>query len=215
MFIIGGNPVMGGLDTKVTFTASGATNTNQTTFSQGSVSFLTASPRRLGIVGFRCTNLTANLSAPSSCSIGGVGASLILQDPAGASSSHVQFWAAAIPSGTSGTVSVTRAANMTGQVFLFWVGENLKSFTNVGIRIGTFANPSTGSLTTQPPGIAVGMGFATSGGSFSWTGLTEDLDTALGTISYTAASQSKVSSNPLALSLSSGASCTVYGASWR
>lgn len=212
---MGGTAAVGGLNTKVTFTDSDSTNTNQSTYTRTGVPFLTASARRLVIVGFRCSNLTANLSAPSACTIGGVSATLILQDPAGTALSHRQIWAAAVPSGTSGTVTITRAANMTGQVFFAWVGENLKTFTNVGTLVTANADPSSGSLTTLPGGIAVAFGLATSASGFTWTNLTEDVDSTLGTISYTGASQSKIATSSVTITLDTNVACQLFAASWR
>jgi hypothetical protein len=220
MFIPMGNAVMGGLDTTVTYITSHGTNTNQSTYTSPSFSTLTASARRLVIIGFRETNLTANNSPPSSCTVtpnvgSAVAASLIEQDPPGAiSTGFRQIWAAAVPTGTTATASIVRAANMTGQVFLVWIGEDLRSFTAIDSITGTTADPSTGTLTTAGPGFAIGMGFATSASGFAWTNLTEDVDSTLTTISFTGASRNKVGATSVAIELDTNVNCQLLAASW-
>lgn len=221
MFIIGGNPVMGGLDTTVTYITSNATNTNQSTYTSPSFSTLTESTRRLAIIGFRETNLTANLTAPVSCTLtpdvgSPVAAALIEQDPpSGTSLVFYQLWAAPIPTGANATAAITRAANMTGQVAFVWVGENLRSFTPIDSITSAFADPSTASINVQSQGFVVGAGYATSGAGFAWTNLGEDADSTLGTISYTAAHQSKTSGSSLSITLDTSVSCNFLAASWR
>ena len=212
---------IGGLNTKVTFITSDATNTNQTTYTSPSFSTLTANARRLIIIGFRCTNLTATLTAPSSCTVtpnvgSAVAATKILQNPVGPDAlAFEQIWAAQVPTGTSATVAITRAANMTGQVAIIWVGENLKSSTVVGSVISSLADPASASLTVQAPGFAVGMGVATSAGSFAWTNLTEDVDSDISNVSYTGAHQSKVTGSSLLIGLDTDVNCRILAASWR
>lgn len=207
--------IIGGRNTRVVWTAHAATQTNQSTFTFAGAAFGEASPRRWIIAAFRCTNLTTNFSAPHACSIGGVSATLAFQDPSGTALGHRQFWIAKVPTGTSGTITVSRAANMTGQVMNVWAAYDLKSATAVGAVASTFANPSSVSLTCQAGGIAVAQADGTSPTGWSWTGLTENVEGSAGTLGYSAASLSKTAAGALSITANGGVSNTMIAASWR
>lgn len=208
--------IIGGANTRVEWKDHRSSGVNQTTFTANSVPFGDASPRRWIIVSFRCSNLTLNLAAPNACTIGGVAATLILQDPAGTSLSHRQIWIAKVPTGTSGTITVTRAANMTGQVLNVWAAYDLQSAVAVDTEVSTFADPGSGNLTCQSGGIAIGYADEpTTPPGFTWTGLTEDVDAALGAIGYAAASLSKTAGGSLAITADTDANCSFIAASFR
>lgn len=207
--------IVGGANTRVIWQDHRATSTNQATFTATSVPFGDESPRRWIIVAFRCGNLTGNLTAPTSCTIGGVAATKIFEDPVGIALTHRQVWIAHVPTGASGTITVNRAANMTGQVLNVWAAYDLQSAVEVDAKVSSAANPASVSLTVSAGGIAIAFTDGTSAGPFTWTEPTEDVDSALGTLSYSAASKSKLAAGSLAVSVSGAANHTVVAASFR
>lgn len=213
MFV--GTGAIGGLNPTATWRHGSNSSTNQTTFSVGSVPFGVASDRRWIAVAFRCTNLTANLSAPSSCTIGGVSATLLLQRPAGTGAAHRQIWIAKVPTGTDGTISISRAANMTSQVIEVWSLHDIRSGTPDTADAATFGNPTTLDLTIVGRGLVIVFAEGVSSGPYAFTGANEDEDTSLGTLHYAAASRSKVPAGVLSLSVTGGGNHNMIAASFH
>lgn len=219
MFVATG--AIGGRNTRVIWRQHAIDGSNQSTYTFTGVNFGAVSTRRHIIVafGFGAGSLGASL-APPTMTIGGVSATAVIDLGATSGTSGRPLWIAAVPTGTTGTIVVTRASGMTYGIIEVWTAYDLISATPVHTVAGTLANPSTGNLTTSSGGIAVGMASAAAaGGGFTWTNLTENDDaTGSGTASavqYTAADASKTASGTLALSLAQGGAIRMFAASFR
>lgn len=206
--------VIGGLRASALWTYNTATQTNQSTFTATGVPFSTASARRHIIITFRCGNLTGNFNAPTSCTIGGVSATKAFQFPTGTSLTHYQIWIAAVPTGTSGTISIVRAADMNGQILNVWAGYNLRSATPVEAA-ENFTDPTSVTLDVSGGGFAIGYVDNNNTGPYAWSGLTEDVDTSLDTIDYSAATVNQTQSGTLAVGANGAANHRLIAASFR
>lgn len=160
----------------LTPTAIASDTANSTTYTFTSQNFGTAAADRYIIVVFGSGRGSTGI-AVSSATIGGVAASLDVQLSANVSGSSAvsAIMSAPVPTGTSGTVAVTLsgAAGQNAAISVYSLTGSLTgtpSFTNSN---GTGADPST---TLNCPAGGAGVGGSTyrnSGGTTTWSGLTE------------------------------------------
>ena len=146
----------------------------------GTLSFGTADPARpmYGIAGWRAGSAVGL----SSYAIGGVSATILdtfsAQDGAGAFN-HLGFVKAAVPTGTTGNVTVTLAGTVTRcQVALFRTLDDLSLFGTVIKAQGGETSPSAVTLdaNTAANGYVLAAAYAAQTGgvaAWNWSGLTE------------------------------------------
>ena len=163
-----------------TFIDTAIDTTNQTTYSFPSCNFSTEAADRYIIAAIAAQNQSRTLS---SSSIGGVGASIIdqLEDV-----STGALVIANVPTGATGTISVTFSGQHFGCAIAWWVAYGLTSVTPVDHDIvqstsagGGTHNGAINGLLTVAGGFVIagiaGQGNATSQ-LHAWTGVTERYD---------------------------------------
>jgi hypothetical protein len=148
------------------------TGNESTEYEFTSVNFGVADATRVVIVG---VSLSAN-SVTLGATIGGVTATLVAQVHTGGN--VAELWAAAVPTGTSGTVTITlddSGARIRIHTFRMVNGNATATFANSN----TNGSGSTSIAVTVPAGGAgIGITANNSGGTgFSWTNGTEVDDT--------------------------------------
>jgi hypothetical protein len=155
--------------------------TNQNPMTVAGLSFGTESPTRRIVVGIACVNGTA-AGEPSSCTIGGVAATLHASRPApnGTTNAVVQIWSALVPTGTTGTVEWSvPSGDIDGGSIYVWAAYDLASGTSTDTASGT----QGGATTTIDLSLDVEAGggvFAIAGTSgalaetWTWVGATKD-----------------------------------------
>ena len=213
--------VIGGRNVRAVYVAHAFGTSNAANYSP-IMSFGDASPRRLMVLGFECSHLTANLAIPHACTIGGVTATRDFTNPAATGGASQQFWSALVPTGTSGTVSISRAANMGYGNLHLWAVYDLPTPYTVVEATFAFASPASLSLDTLAGGVALGFAHDSGGGaSYTWTGLTEEAGSELtgsGTasaITTSAAGKFKTLTEALAVSSNNGGSHALNAIAYR
>lgn len=179
-----------------------------------------AAPSRLLALAFAAFHSGANPNVVNAVSIGGVSAAKITGN-AGTGSSSLHIWAAAVPTGTTGTVTIQRAGSMIDCSWVLWALYDIKSQTPVA-AVTDFAtgHPKVGGVQVAGNGVAVGFGYVFSNAAMTWAGLTEDADAAAASSAhrYSGASASRLSAaNPHVVTLSNTAEidASLLLASWR
>lgn len=199
-------------------TAYGTVNASSYTFS--SKDFGTAAASRRIVVANSQSHLTANINNPNACTIGGVTATLVFASPPSTGSGSYQLWIAAVPTGTTGNIVISRAADMGFMGIAWWAVYDLSSSTAVDADKGSsFANPSSQTLTVSDGGIVIAFWRGGSSVGHTWTGPTEDFDQVAGSgtasgIYITGASKAQCAAPSLSVSLA-GESNQFIAASFR
>jgi hypothetical protein len=202
------------------FTDTDSSSSDVSTYTFTSASLGTAGATRHIIVGFAAGQLGANLNAPNSCTIAGVSATLVISDPVGTGLSWRQFWIAAVPTGTTGNIVLTRAGNMSSGAIVVWAAYDLISATAFATGTPGSGTPTaSANCNTSAGGIAVGFARGSSSSTFTWSGLTEDADFLIGgdTVSISGASASNTpAASPRSISATaSAAAANLITASFR
>ncbi len=171
------------------FTANAANNTTSLAYSFSSQNFGTASAGRHILIG--TAGQAGSAAAVSAVTLGGVSASQVFS--VSSSTVTVAFWIAAVPTGTSGTVAITWAAQRARCAVVVWALTGLLSTT--AIDTGSEINSGTGALNdnvdVNAEGVCLAMAYDAGTGSrnWSWSGLSEVVDTTFASgRSYTGAS---------------------------
>jgi hypothetical protein len=171
------------------FTANAANSTTSLAYSFSSLNFGTASADRHILVGI--AGQAGSAAAVSAVTLGGVSASQVFS--VSSSTVTVAFWMAAVPTGTSGTVAVTWAAQRARCAVIVWAITGLLS--TAAVATGSEVNSGTGALNDNVDINAGGVCFAmaydagTGGRTWTWSGLAEVIDTTFASgRSYTGAS---------------------------
>ncbi|MFA5768360.1 MAG: LamG-like jellyroll fold domain-containing protein [Bacteroidales bacterium] len=163
-------------------------DTNQYTYS---VSFGDAAADRYIIVTAAARKAGASTTI-TGVTIGGVSATEVHQNTNTSTNTDVSgIFIAAVPTGTSGNVVVTYGATMVRSIIGVYRVTSLSSATasDTAGYIST-ADP-TNTLDIPAGGFAVAVALTNSGGTTTWTGLTEDFDGTLETfVTYSGASKS-------------------------
>lgn len=162
-------------DPTLTFLQATNDDSNLTTYTWAGENFGTASEGRyiIAVFGYPGPNPTV-----SSCTIGGVSATKAHEvTPSTATTGGCSIWIALVPTGTSGTISVTMSAAIVR------IGRALYSVTNLFSPVPTATSSAlaavsgvaSGTIAVQTKGIVVGVSYSVDAVTgFTWTGLTED-----------------------------------------
>lgn len=197
-----------------TYIGNTSDTTDQTTYSFAGASIGTASSDRLVVCGF-----TARANAArtvSSVTIAGVSATLVgTAIDAGAGADLATMWIAAVPTGTTGTISITFSAAMLRCNVGVWTITGGGSATPTSTQTDNTVSSNVLSVSSDCPAngciIAVsengqGSGSATA----TWAGVTENYDTTVETTSFGASGASaNFSSAQTGLTVSETGAATV------
>lgn len=187
-----------------TFITTYNDETDATSYTATGVSFSTASATRAIVVAVMGRVPSGNPVAPTSVTIGGVSASLVVSKETAADRNSASLWIAAVPTGTSGDIVVDFGGVTQQRCGLgWWATYNLSSLTAHATNSSDVSGAAL-DVNTQAGGLAFGMGDSGSATAttFTWTGLTEDFDIAVGSGNgwFTGASLETASaSTPLAI----------------
>ncbi|MCP5404697.1 MAG: hypothetical protein H6922_00510 [Pseudomonadaceae bacterium] len=168
----------------------------------------TASSDRYVVVSFQHYSNTFGTAA-SSVTIGGVAATEVVNSFNGGS--EASLWIANVPTGTSAYINITLDGSTNRRASTAYVLYGLESMTPVVTATGTGAPPHDLSVSVPAGSVAVGANYAESCGGFTWSGLTENVDSKVDTSRrYSAASASFGSAGTQSISVGS---CTSSPAS--
>lgn len=186
----------------------GATSTSTTSsFSFGGQPFGTANTGRYILVGGAGNGTNVGLA---SCTIGGVAASLVAGNSA---IRRASLWLAPVPTGTSGTISITMNATSGGAGILIW------SLFPDPVTVDTeITNGGNLTIPTDGVGIGVAMDGSPSGSSISWSGMTVDSSvswTSSGTVRLSGARSLVAGTPTISISGTSGGPYGFATASFR
>jgi hypothetical protein len=163
------------------FTANSSNTVASSTYNFTSQSFGTASADRSIVVG-AAGQSGGGAAAITSLSIGGVSASQLLV--ASETSNAIEFWIAAVPTGSSGTVTVDWAAQRARCAIAVWAVTGLLSsaVSDSAQESGFGSTPGNGTVNVPAGGVVLGMTYdgGTGGRTWSWSGLTEGVDASFG-----------------------------------
>lgn len=163
-------------DIVLAFTDSDSSATDSNTYTFSAVSLGTANQDRqiIVVVGSRIAT-SANVD---SMTIGGVAATLILQQQSTTPSNTVAIFIAAVPTGATGDVVVNLSATVLrcGIAVFSKIGGGTAASSSGG---SVAANP-TATLTIPANGIAVAGGITAANSTWTPTNLTEDIEINLG-----------------------------------
>ena len=162
----------------IVFGGTGVDTSNLTTYSIAGVSIGTATADRYVVAAIGGTT-SAGTRTISSCTIGGVSATFVGRINVTASCS-LEFWIAAVPTGTTATIAPTWSAGMLNCGVATWALTGLTSSTPVSTA--TDSTPTTNAedvnLTTTIGDVIVGATLSANATNrtFTWVGVTEDAD---------------------------------------
>lgn len=148
--------------------AISATDASSYTFS--GLSLGTASASRVIFVAVAHRKADPSAST-SSVTIGGVSATLVTSSTASNAGSVVEFWRAAVPTGTTGDVVVTTSATVLRCGVGLWRVDGLTSASGGAVAGSTTITPPAGTMTIAASSTAVPGPIST-----AWSGLTEVWD---------------------------------------
>jgi hypothetical protein len=192
-------PVLTLVDSTNGFVASSASP-----HTSAGMNFGTADPtRKLILVAFGTAGSVAS-GNPSSCTIGGVTATLAASVVISQVWSHI--WIADVPTGTSGSVVLSGVSGNWVSACALYAVTNLQSSTPTATSTDSVLPITLGSTTVPANGILVGTIGSNSAGSVgtaSWTGsITQDFDSqflagkfAISGASYTALASASLSTS--------------------
>lgn len=170
------------------FTANTSSTSASTTYNFASQSLGAAAADRYIVVG--TTSQSGTNIAVSSLSVGGISATPLLSIVQ--INNTIELWIAAVPTGTSATVSVTWASTRSRCAIVVWRLVGLVSPTayDTAQEFSFGASAGDGALDIPAGGVALGMASdsGTGGRNWTWAGLTESVDLTFGSgRSYTGA----------------------------
>lgn len=203
-------PAAGGGDATRTYLGFTSSETDGTSYTFSSQSLGTAQGDRRIVVAVMGRKETSSGEAPTGVTVGGVSASLVVSQQASGDRNSASLWIAEVPSGSTGDIVVTFANTQQRCGVGWWAVYGLESSTATDTAATA---TSGGSLNIDVEAGGVAFGTANSGSAsatFSWTGLTEDFDGAVGTSNgfmSGASIESASASTPLSVS------CTATGTS--
>lgn len=187
-----------------TFVTTFNDETDATSYTASGVSLSTADATRGIVVAVMNRISSGTGTTPASVTIGGVSASLVVAQATASDRDCCSLWIAAVPTGATGNI-VVDFGGVTQQRcgFGWWATYNLNSLTAVDTAQSDVSGASI-DVDTQAGGLAFGAGAAgtTASTTFTWTGLTEDYDAAVGSGNgwHTGASlETAAASTPLAI----------------
>lgn len=153
----------------LTATANAVDTSTQTTYNFGTLSFGAADTTRVIAIGIGARN-AAGTQIVSSASIGGVSATFAVRQITGLNSNVSEIWYAAVPTGTTGNVSVTFAgANARAAVQIYAIiSPSTAAPTATGAQADTATVATT--FTIASGGAAFGIAYFMTGGGGTATG---------------------------------------------
>jgi hypothetical protein len=160
----------------VTFQASAVSNSALTTYTHSSTALGPAAPDRVIVVGVGGRNTVAGRTIDT-VTVAGITATPIATLEGG-SNTVAGLFRVRVPTGTTGTISVTYSGSMARAGIGVWALYNLCSDVPTDIDTQTGANPSVTS-SVQANGSIVGYLYASGASAGAWTGISEDFDDAL------------------------------------
>lgn len=226
MMIAGG--VIGGKKTKVVYIANGVnTSSPLNTLNATNRSFGDehASRQIIVLVFGSNANVVSDSNFTTSVTVGGVSAARKIQ-PSSGSNAHRTAWItprqdSGGPSGTSGTISITRSVGngFTTVFFVAFAAYNLRSSDPVDDLL-TFGDPASGSIDLAGGGILTALAhISPPGNSFVWTGAEKASDDSGGVGSGSQRSAALISPTTAApghiISADCGNVCSLFAVSWR
>lgn len=187
---------------------------NATTYNVASVPFGTEhSTRRVAVAITAIDSLSAFNLTTTSLTIGGQTATIAVSDASGADTES-NIIIASVPTGTSGTVSLTYSEAIIGVAVCAWALYDVASATPTA---SISDNKSVATALTLSLNVSAGQFYlAKCGGTtaavtpFTWTGATERADSTNADQSWTAA-DSTTTGTPLAVTCDSNAGSTQFG----
>jgi len=174
-FGVGASDPLVAVDITQTINANSASDLS--TYSFTSQSFGTADADRVIIVGAVATENSEGATLDT-VTIGGVTATKISEATFADTgrTSLASIYAAAVPTGTTGTVALTYSVAMQRAAIVGW--RTIRgSLTASDTDTANGTDPLVGALDIPANGGAVGIVFSNTGSSFTWSGITEDIDT--------------------------------------
>ena len=165
----------GGTGAKVlTWKGSSTSTSDLTTYTFSSADIGVASSDRYVIV---AVTGGPNNRTVSSLTVGGVSATLVVEQVSAAASYTVSMWIANVTSGTTGDIVVTWSAGQTRTGIGWWTATGLSSGT-ANDSGGSTASPGTDTLNVLEGGFAVAaiVNIETGTDTVTWTNLTEKYD---------------------------------------
>jgi hypothetical protein len=166
----------GGVVTPATFswTDNAFDTSNSTAYTFSGKTIGTAASNRSVIVGVQGGDGTATVST---LTVGGVSASYVTRVQNG--SQTMELWKAAVPTGTTADVVVTWSGGQNRCAM--GCGAAYGAATSATATASSTANPMAASLAIPANGFGLGYGCdGGSGGTYTWTNLTEAFDAAAG-----------------------------------
>jgi hypothetical protein len=158
----------------VTYRGTAQTETDLQNFTGGSLSIGAASPFRYMIVG--CYGSSFGVSSVVASATPYTFERLISID-----SHRVQFWIAPCPEGTTSTVTMNGAGTQARQGYAIWTVESLNYPQLIDSATSLTATGATLDVETVEGGFVLGYGFGNTSPSFTWSGITEEFETLIGT----------------------------------
>lgn len=204
--------------TQLEFLESKISTADLTTYNFTDCAFGLAVPTRRIIV---CVSAEGSTSSVSSVSVAGISASLVVHAGGTDSSDpNCAIYVADVPTGSSGTVSVTFGSGKSRAcIFLYRLTSAQFSARSTASDTDN-SNPVTASITPLSGGVVVALCAATFGsGAVSWSGLTEDAEeTPEGAMLASSASLSSAPGTSVSVSATftnPGTRTKLVAASWR
>jgi len=166
----------------VSNTANDNSSSSLTTYTFPAQSLGAADPGRRIVVAASGQRL-GSPSGVSSLTIGGVSASPVVARQTGNGNDHtVEFWAAAVPTGTSGNVVVTfNAGHLRCHVSVFRLLDAAATAHDTDSATNSSAAVSA-SIDIPAGGVALAAAFDNGNTSYAWTNLTERWDIGSGSL---------------------------------
>lgn len=158
------------------YTAQSGANTTATDFSGqfDGIAIGAATSDRLVVVGISGSRVSAGARTVSSCSIGGVSASLVVRQTT-TNGDACEMWAATVPSGTTADIDIVFSASMNGAGVGVWTLKG--AATTATATAGDDSTPYSASLAIPEGGAGIGYFLEVDeSGTTTWTNLTEDFD---------------------------------------
>lgn len=207
-------PFVGGVFPVLTALGATIDTSNATNYSHTGVSFgVASSGRYLYFLAGGQSSATTTRTI-SSATIGGVTATVLAEiGDSGFGDTHCALIAAAVPTGTSGTVAINYSGSCLNNAIYGWAITELKNPLTPEATSTDTDSPIDVDVNTLRDGIVIGGVFSDQNLAFTTTGLTEDYDNTVDTSRrFAAASASGVSpETPRNVSFSQGFSDIVCG----
>lgn len=169
----------------IAYGGSGVNTTANSSYSIASVGIGTAASDRYVVAAISGLT-TAGTRTISSCTIGGISATLVGRVNISASCA-LELWIAAVPTGTTATVAPTWSGSMENCGVACWALTGLTSSTAVSTATDTTktSNQEDVNLTTVTGDVIVAANFisnTTANRTTTWVGVTEDYDGVIETL---------------------------------